>query len=136
MSVDMILGLVFVGVGFLFIGLAVFFLIRTRNFINNSEKTQGQVILNLYQADSEGGGGGYTPVFEFRTAQGKKVEGSGDLAVNPPQYKVGQTVEVLYDPKKPEEARINKGLNLYYIPGFLAFFGLVFGVMGFFFLIK
>jgi len=135
MSTDMITGIVMVGVGLLMIGIALFFLIRVRTFINISEKTQGTVILNLYKADSEGGGG-YTPVFEFRTLQGKKVEFSGNLQTNPPQFKVGQTVEVLYDPEDPEEARINRGFNLYFVPAFLGLFGLVFGGMGTFFFFK
>jgi len=135
MSTDMIIGIVMVGVGFLMIGIALFSLTRTRNFINISEKTQGTVILNIYQADSEGGGG-YTPIFEFRTLQGKKVEVSSNLRTNPPQFKVGQIVEVLYDPKNPEGARINKGFNLYYVPAFLGLFGLIVGGMGAFFFFK
>lgn len=135
MSTEMIIGIVMVGVGFLMIGIALFSLIHTRNFINNSEKTQGTVILNLYQADSEGGGG-YTPIFEFRTLQGKKMEVSSNLGTNPPQFKVGQIVEVLYDPENPEGARINKGLNLYYVPSFLGLFGLIVGGTGAFFFFK
>jgi hypothetical protein len=134
MSEDMILGLIFVGVGFLFIGLALFFLIRTRIFINNSEKTQGTITLMLYEGDSEGSG--YIPIFEFRTLQGKKVEVTSDLRTNPPQFKVGQIVEVLYDPENPEGARINKGFNLYFVPAFLGLFGLAFGGMGVIFFFK
>jgi hypothetical protein len=125
----MIFGLVFGGVGFLLTALALIFLVRTRIFISNSQHAQATITQMVYSSDSEGGGG-YTPVFRFRTLQGQEVEVSGGLRTNPPQFKVGQTIDVLYDPDKPQKARIKKWFNLYFVPALLGFLGLVFGCGG------
>jgi hypothetical protein len=124
----MIFGLVFGGVGFLLTALALIFLVRTRIFISNSQQAQATITQMVYSSDSEGGG--YTPVFRFRTLQGQEVEVSGGLRTNPPQFKVGQTIDVLYDPDKPQKARIKKWFNLYFVPALLGFLGLVFGCGG------
>lgn len=128
MSDGVIFGLVFGGVGFLLAALALFFLIRTRIFINNSEQTQGTVTQIVYSRDSENSD--YTPVFRFRTFQGQEVEVSGNLRTNPPQFQVGQTIDVLYDPENPQKARIKKWMNLYFVPALLGFLGLLFGGIG------
>jgi hypothetical protein len=128
MSESLIFGLIFGGVGFLLMALALIFLVRTRIFISNSQQAQATITQMVYSSDSEGGG--YTPVFRFRTLQGQEVEVSGSLRTNPPQFKVGQTIDVLYDPDKPQKARIKKWFNLYFVPALLGFLGLVFGCGG------
>ena len=128
MSDEMIFGLVFGGVGFLLAALALFFLIRTRIFIRNSQLTQGTVTQMVYSSDSESGG--YTPVFRFRTLEGQEIEVSGSLRSNPPQFQVGQTIDVLYNPDNPQKARIKKWMNLYFVSALLGFLGLVFGGIG------
>jgi len=128
MSDVMIFGLVFGGVGFLLTALALFFLVRTRIFINNSQQTQGTITQMVYSRDSDSNG--YTPVFRFRTLQGQEVEVSGNIRTNPPQFKVGQTIDVLYDPENPQKARIKKWFNLYFVPLLLGFLGLIFGGIG------
>lgn len=128
MSDEIIFGLVFGGVGFLLAALALFFFIRTRIFINNSQQTQGAITQMVYSRDSESSG--YTPVFRFRTLEGQEVEISGNLRSNPPQFQVGQTIDVLYDPDNPQKARIKKWMNLYFVPALLGFLGLVFGSIG------
>jgi hypothetical protein len=128
MSESLIFGLIFGGVGFLLMALALIFLVRTRIFISNSQQAQATITQMVYSSDSEGGG--YTPVFRFRTLQGQEVEVSGGLRTNPPQFKVGQTIDVLYDPDKPQKARIKKWFNLYFVPALLGFLGLVFGCGG------
>ena len=128
MSDVMIFGLVFGGVGFLLTALALFFLVRTRIFINNSQQTQGTITQMVYSHDSDSSG--YTPVFRFRTLQGQEVEVSGNIRTNPPQFKVGQTIDVLYDPENPQKARIKKWFNLYFVPLLLGFLGLIFGGIG------
>lgn len=128
MSDEMIFGLIFGGVGFLLAALALFFFIRTRIFINNSQLTQGTITQMVYSRDSESSG--YTPVFRFRTLEGQDVEVSGNLRSNPPQFQVGQTIDVLYDPENPQKARIKKWMNLYFVSALLGFLGLVFGGIG------
>jgi hypothetical protein len=124
----MLFGLTFGCVGFILTALAVFFLVRTRSFIGRSRQTKGTITEMVYGSDSDGGG--YTPVFRFRTLEGQEIEVSGNLRTNPPQFKVGQTIEVLYDPENPSKARIKKWFNLYFVPALLGFLGVVFGCIG------
>ena len=132
MSSDLIIGIVFTLVGFLLGAIAFFFLIRTRTFLSTAQEVQGTITQMVYHSDSDGGG--YAPVFTFRTITGQEISASENLYSNPPQFKVGQIVTVLYDPENPNRARIKKGFNLYFVPGLLGFLGLVFGCIGVIFL--
>jgi hypothetical protein len=129
MSGTTILGLVFGFVGFVLGALALFFLIRTRAFIGRSRETKATVTQMVFSSDSDGGGG-YSPVYRFRTLEGQEIEAGENLRTNPPQFKVGQTIDVLYDPDNPQKARIKKWFNLYFLPALLGFLGLLFGGIG------
>jgi hypothetical protein len=61
---------------------------------------------------------------------GQVVEVTDRMSSNPPQFKEGQIIDVLYDPDNPNKARINKWFNLYFVPMLLGFLGLVFGGIG------
>ena len=129
MSETLILGLVFGFVGFILAALALFFWLRTRAFLGTAQKAQGTVIRMVYSRDSDGGGG-YAPVYTFRTMSGQVIEVADNISTNPPQFKEGQIIDVLYDPENPNKARINKWFNLYFVPMLLGFLGLVFGGIG------
>ncbi len=112
MSEIAIFSLAFGGVGFILAALALFFWLRTRAFLDNAQKAQGTVIRMVYSSDSEGGGG-YSPVYTFRTMSGQVIEKTDSMSSNPPQFKEGQTIDVLYDLENPNKARINKWFNHY-----------------------
>ena len=128
MSETIIFSLVFGAVGFILVALAVFFWLRTRAFLETAQKAQGTVIRLVYSSDSDGGG--YSPVYTFRTMSGQVIEVTDNMSSNPPQFKEGQIIDVLYDPDDPSRARINKWFNLYFAPLLLGFLGLVFGGIG------
>ena len=134
MSEMMIFSLSFGGVGFILAALAVFFWLRTRAFLDTAQKAQGTVIRMVYSSDSEGGGG-YSPVYTFRTMSGQVIEVTDRMSSNPPQFKEGQIIDVLYDPENPNKARINKWFNLYFVPLLLGFLGMVFGGISIVFII-
>ena len=50
----------------------------------------------------------YAPVVEFEHA-GKKHSFKDSIGSDPPSYRIGQGVAVLYDPADPREARIDRG---------------------------
>jgi hypothetical protein len=129
MSETLIFSLIFGFVGFILVGLALFFWLRTRAFLGTAQKAQGTVIRMVYSSDSDGGGG-YSPVYTFRTMSGQVIEVTDNISSNPPQFKEGQMIDVLYDPENPGRARINKWFNLYFVPLLLGFLGLVFGGIG------
>lgn len=65
----------------------------------------------------------YSPAIRFQTAQGEIVEHVSPVMIKSDKYKVGDKVEMLYDPANPKDAVIN---------GFFAVWGLtmMFGYVG------
>lgn len=128
MSADLIIGIVFPLVGLLLVMIGLFIFVRTRMFIGKSQEVKGTVVRMVYSSSSDGGG--YAPVYRFKTIEGTSVEASDNLHSNPPQFKEGQVVDVLYDPQNPQNARIKKWTNLYFAPLLLGGMGLIFGGVG------
>jgi len=129
MSSDLTLEIVFSLLGGLFVLISVFLYIRTKNFLGKAQEVKGTVIQMVYSSDSEGGGG-YAPVYQFRTLEGQDIVIQDGISSNPPGFKVGQVIKVLYDPGNPRKARINKWMNLYFVPLLLGGMGLAFGGVG------
>jgi hypothetical protein len=129
MSAELIIGIVFSLVGGLMALIAVFLFVRTRMFISNAQEVKGTVVRMVWSPGSDGGGG-YSPVYQFRTIEGRLVEKQDSLSSNPPMFTEGQTIDVLYEPANPEGARIKKFWSLYFISILLGGMGLIFGGIG------
>lgn len=69
-----------------------------------------------------------TPVVSYVTARGDTTTFWSMVSSNPPTYRVGEVVDVLYDPARPREAEI-KGAG-HFMVGAFALFGLVFAGIG------
>ena len=132
MSTDSTLGIVFSLVGGLLALIGVFLFIRTRIFIGNAQEAKGTVIQMVYSrtSSSSGSGGGYAPVYQFKTLDGQTIVIQDSLSSNPPRFQVGQEIDVLYESGNPQKARINKWMNLYFVPVLLGGIGLIFGGVG------
>jgi hypothetical protein len=129
MATDLTLGLVFSLLGGLFVMIGVFLFIRTRSFIGKAREVRGRVIEMVYSSGSEDGGG-YSPIYQFKTFEGQDIEVQDGISSNPPQFKVGQEIQVLYDPDNPRKARIKKWMNLYFTSVLFGGLGLIFGSVG------
>jgi hypothetical protein len=46
-------------------------------------------------------------IVEFRTAEGQTIRFQGSTGSNPPTYRVGEKLQVRYDPQSPESAVID-----------------------------
>jgi hypothetical protein len=68
------------------------------------------------------------PVVRFQTQDGQSVEFESETGTNTFSQKPGEQVEVLYDPLRPEQARIKSFMMLWFGP-------LIFSVVGFFLLV-
>ncbi len=128
MTANLIIGIVFPLVGLLLVVIAVFILMRTRSFIGSSQEVKGKVVRNVYRSSSDGGG--YAPVFGFTTIDGRYIEVEDKLESNPPQFREGEVLDILYDPQNPSRARVKKWMNLYFTPLLLGGMGVVFGGVG------
>lgn len=83
-------------------------------------ETEGQttpgIVTRMEESnDSEGGCCVYSPVIEF-AAGGQTYTFEGDNASDPPQYKVGQRVNVRYDPADPNTAQIDSFFERWLFP--------------------
>jgi hypothetical protein len=83
-----------------------------------------------YQRSGSDGGGSYYPVIEFRTVRNEAVVFRGSVGSNPPSFRRGEQVRVLYDPTTPEIAKIDSFFQLWFLPLVLGVMGLTFGGAG------
>jgi hypothetical protein len=67
-------------------------------------RTTGVVV--GYAETTEQDGTVYAPVIEFRTPDGTLVTWPSESYSNPPGYRLGERVTILYDPQSPDRARI------------------------------
>jgi hypothetical protein len=81
----------------------------------NGETITGTVVEMEEQSDGQGGCCTYVPMIEF-TASGQTYSFQGDTASDPPQYKVGEEVSILYDPANPNTAQLNKWTERWLFP--------------------
>ena len=108
-------------VGVVLLGIAFFLWTRTREFVATARPVKGTVIRLV--RDSEGAS---APVFKFVASNGDAIEKHDTMYSNPPAHKVGDVVDILYDPNNPQGARVAKSSNLYFAPILLAVMGVVF----------
>ena len=127
MSTDLTVGIVFSLVGGLLALIGVVLFIRTRTYISQAQRVKGTVIKMVYSTSN---GGGYAPVYQFKTLDGQNIVIQDSLSSNPPRFQVGQEIDVLYESENPQKARINKWMNLYFVPVLLGGMGLIFGGVG------
>lgn len=65
------------------------------------------------------------PVVEFATPSGEKIRFTSDFGSLPARHKIGQSVNVRYDPLDPQKAEIESAMNLWLIPVILVFMGII-----------
>lgn len=123
-----LIGCIPMGVGILMVALGVFFYVRTKNFVGRSQEVKGTVTELAYESDSDGSG--YYTVFQFTTLTGQRIEAAGNVRSNPASHKLGEVIDVLYDPANPNDARIKKTSTLYFVPMLLSGMGGVFFCLG------
>lgn len=79
------------------------------------QTTQGIVTRLEESSSAESGCCVYSPVIEF-AAGGQTYTFEGDNASDPPQYRVGQQVNVRYDPTDPNTAQIDSIFERWLFP--------------------
>ncbi len=90
--------------GSLFAGVGAYLYFQQANLEKTGLQTEGIVIALVENSDSDGST--YAPVFQFKTRNGRVFEVQSNNFSNPPAYKVGQRVTVMYPPESPAEAQI------------------------------
>ncbi|MCS6782915.1 MAG: DUF3592 domain-containing protein [Gloeomargarita sp. SKYBB_i_bin120] len=135
--------LVFVLIGLALLGVGLWNAHRTWQFLQGAVKTRGEVvdierrwsrrtedIDDRRRASRYSYSLSYYPVVEYSLPNGRRVRFTAKVGSDPPRYRLGQIVEVLYNPNDPFDARIDNFLELWLGPLFWGGFGLFFLVMG------
>jgi hypothetical protein len=116
-----------VGVGLL---LGFFFTFsRTRRFLASAQEARAEVI-GIKETGSTGQSRVYYPVLRYRTQQGATKEVVSSVGSNPPRYKEGESVAILYDPAQPGDVRIHSFFNVWVGPVVLGGLGVIMTAVG------
>jgi len=105
---------------------------NTQEFIAAAETAPGQVVDVIVKTDSDGDPM-YYPEFTFTTAAGENVQVRSNVGSNPPAHRVGDKIEILYDPNQPLNAKVNSFSGVWLLPTILLGIGglfILFGVLG------
>ena len=92
---------------------------NTRQFLAVSKHARGEVIDMVREESTHGTGSKrrtsstYFPEIRFTSEDGVTVEFRGSSGSNPPSYHRGQSIDVLYNPSSPNDARINGWFELW-----------------------
>ena len=114
------------GVGLLFLGVHLHQ--KTGEFLARAVRAPG-VVVEMATNHSSDGADTYAPVVEFEH-QGGKYTFKDSMASNPPSYRRGEAVGVLYDPDRPRDARIDRGRWNKAVPILIGGFGALLCLLG------
>lgn len=124
---------IFLGVGLLLLGIAIYLYRNTTVFIENSSKAAGEVVAmqaSYSRTRSSGSSTTYSPVVAFRTASNESLRFTSDLSTSPPAYHVGDKVTVLYRKEAPTDAKIADFWPLWFGTVLLTGMGTIFTGIG------
>ena len=107
---------------FLLVGACVSFF-STKEFIRTAEMTLGTVVdlrrsMSRSRSISDSNSRlrnsfSYAPVVQFQSNDGRSITFISSTSSNPPGYSRGETVDVLYKPLSPEQAKIRSFFSLW-----------------------
>lgn len=112
MAVNIVLALITI--------VAVLLTWRSYRLAFEGEKAPGKVTALVQSMDGEGDCCLYSPLVEY-TVDGRTMEIVGRGASSHPSYRVGQDVEVVYDPANYNDAVLNTFSELWIMPTILGF---------------
>ena len=121
MSTSFQIGLWLIGIGLVPAGIGAFAFFRTLRFLRTAQTTSGVVNEVIFMPVSDGHI--YRPKITFTTQTGETVPLTSVLMSNPPRFRVGQQVPVVYDPSNPSRAYIRSFSYLWFV-------SLLFGGLG------
>jgi len=100
----------------------------TSAFIDRATETSGIVTELVYSRSSDSSS--YYPVVAFQDASGREIVFQSRAGSNPPSFRRGERVSVLYEPSAPENAQINSFFSLWGMSLIVGGLGLVFTLVG------
>lgn len=100
------------------------------HFIYSAIRAEGKIVEMIPSEDREGNTR-YSPVFTFPDANGIEHRVKCSWSSSPPNFKVGDSIIVLYPASNPEDAAINTWWALWGLSFVTGLLGAVFATLGF-----
>ena len=108
-------------IGICLLTVSFFFQQKTRSFLAQAVKADG-VVIDLASSHSSHGTT-YAPVVRFVSQDGTPIQFTSSSSTNPPSYRRGQKVQVVYNQTNPYEAKINSFMSLWGLPSIVGGIG-------------
>jgi len=119
----------FSGLGLIFIAIGVLTAQGARRFLSTAVAAEGRIVDYTADRDLDDEQTMYTPVIEFTAADGALQRFSAGVSSST-KPAVGRQVTVLYDPARPERARLKSWAALWMLPTIFSGLGAVLVVLG------
>jgi len=129
MRILIVLPRLFAALGAICLAIAFWVNQGERRFIAAATRTTGTVVDLVYETSSDHGSA-YYPVVRFASPSGDSVTIRSRTGSNPPSHRVGDRIEVLYDPANPAHAKMAGFLSLHIGSFILTIFAAVWGAIG------
>jgi Protein of unknown function (DUF3592) len=115
--------------GLAVLALAASLTLSTLSFLGRAVETDA-VVARLERRVSRSASDGidrpaYFPVFAFTTAEGRRIEVVGSIGGDPPAWRGGETLRLLYDPRDPSVASPANPASLWFWEALWGFAGLL-----------
>jgi hypothetical protein len=116
------------------LGGAVWAFVSQQRKMNDHVQTTGTVVDLIYRTTASARSNIICPVVEFTAPSGEAIRFTSDFGSMPASHKVGQTVNLRYDPVDPHQAEIDSMMNRWLVPAILVFMGSIACCLGIVFL--
>jgi Protein of unknown function (DUF3592) len=106
------------------------FVVWTAVFLMRATETSGQIVSLIPASSTDDGSTNYAPVFAFTASDGHAYTITSMTASNPPEFRVGDRVQVLYSPYNPRHAHVKSPVQLWLAPMICIPLGLFYALLG------
>ncbi len=130
-----VLALVFLGAGLLFVGIVIVDMRAVQTFVAQAQTGSGEVIRLEEVSSGDTSPDTYRPVVRYTTSDARVYEFTEPQSEYPARFRVGEQVNLLYNPSNPNDARVTVytelGSNTLWLMGLgiggaVALFGVLF----------
>ena len=108
-----------------FLGIGLYETFENVSELRGFGRAAGTVVGNTYSQTNIDGNlaGAYQPVVEFIAPGGEKIRFTDGVGSLPADYEIGAPVEVLFNPEKPQDARLYSWKRFWLVPSILSAVG-------------
>jgi len=112
-SMALMIGLTFAVIGLVALVIGILWIRSTKERLKTMINHTGTVVEKV-RVERPGETANFYPVVEFKTQTGEVFRFEGKTSGTEYEYKIGEQVEILYDPQDPQGAMINSWKELWF----------------------